>query len=81
MPTLLYSCETMLYFNSLSFSFRKSTVNGGVKLFSDSAGLLSCEDAIDTFTEKHNKLSRKIQHRKQYIKKDAEEIDEAGELN
>ncbi|XP_026333175.1 uncharacterized protein LOC113240157 [Hyposmocoma kahamanoa] len=58
---------------------KKQKVKGGVKLFKDSEGYLSCEGPIDTYTEGHNRESKK---RKQLKKKhiEADDLDECDKI-
>ncbi|XP_013145905.1 PREDICTED: uncharacterized protein LOC106109057 [Papilio polytes] len=55
---------------------KRKTVEGGVKLFRDSEGLLSCEAVIDTSTVRHNQLARSRRKRKCLMDEEAlDEID------
>ncbi|CAK1590564.1 unnamed protein product [Parnassius mnemosyne] len=58
----------------------KPTIEGGVKLFRDSAGFLSCEDAKDTYTECHNNFSRKLQQKRRQIDSNVEGVDEHAKI-
>lgn len=54
-------------------------VKGGIKLFKDSEGYLSCDSPIDTYTEGHNRESKKRNKmkRKQI---EGDDLDECGKL-
>lgn len=40
--------------------FRKPRIKGGVKLFSNSEGFLSCEEVKDEYTKNHNLEAKKF---------------------
>ncbi|XP_039752256.1 uncharacterized protein LOC120628103 [Pararge aegeria] len=42
---------------------KKRKIKGGIKLFNDSEDFLSCEEAKDTFTDDHNRISKEIKRK------------------
>lgn len=56
----------------------QTDITGGIKLFKNSKGFLSCHDEIDVATEIHNDLSKKYKRR--MIKNDDNELRERGIL-
>ncbi|XP_049879010.1 uncharacterized protein LOC126375945 [Pectinophora gossypiella] len=56
---------------------KKHKIKGGVKLFKDSKGFLSCEEVKDTYTEIHNKESKKMLKKR----KIEDELDESEKIS
>ncbi|CAG4968263.1 unnamed protein product [Parnassius apollo] len=68
--------RNLKFVNVQDNEIKKPTIEGGVKLFRDSDGFLSCEDAKDTFTENHNNFSRKFKRKRRQMEGNLEEVDE-----
>ncbi|KAM3959528.1 uncharacterized protein ACR2FA_006461 [Aphomia sociella] len=58
------------FVNVETSGIKKRKIKGGVKLFKDSDGLLSCEDQKDTYTETHNAESKKIKNKRRQLDSD-----------
>ncbi|KAJ2942913.1 hypothetical protein O0L34_g15101 [Tuta absoluta] len=55
---------------------KKRKIKGGVKLFHNSEGFLSTEEAQDTYTEGHNREAKKIKRKMKEIENDNLDEDE-----
>ncbi|CAH2051750.1 unnamed protein product, partial [Iphiclides podalirius] len=73
--------RNLKFVNVQDADIENQTVQGGVKLFRDSVGFLTCEEAKDTLTEEHNNLSRRIRNKKFHSYKNIDAMDEAAKLN
>ncbi|XP_041972494.1 uncharacterized protein LOC121728384 [Aricia agestis] len=60
-----------------------SKIEGGVKLFRDSKGFLSCEEINDKYTENHNINSKKLksQSKRRFLDNEDEESSENDKIN
>ncbi|PZC82587.1 hypothetical protein B5X24_HaOG210030 [Helicoverpa armigera] len=63
--------QKKIEFVDMENHIKKRRIKGGVKLFKESEGFLTCEEAKDTYTEGHNEKSKKLKNKRRQI--DAEE--------
>ncbi|XP_034827570.1 uncharacterized protein [Maniola hyperantus] len=63
-------------------SVKQCKTKGGVKLFKNSEGFLSCEEVKDTYTKSHNRISKKSQwkQKKRLIDQDVSEHNELDKI-
>ncbi|XP_045771002.1 uncharacterized protein LOC123871308 [Maniola jurtina] len=63
-------------------SVKQYETKGGVKLFKNSEGYLSCKEVKDTYTKSHNKISRKSKwkQKKRLIDQDVSEHNELDKI-
>ncbi|XP_068623502.1 uncharacterized protein [Battus philenor] len=59
---------------------KTQNIKGGVKLFRDSEGFLSCDGVQDNFTKHHNNASKKLKKHRRLIDYELEETDEDAKV-
>ncbi|XP_023933748.2 uncharacterized protein LOC112042809 isoform X2 [Bicyclus anynana] len=74
--------NNLVEFVDTEHNVKKHKIKGGVKLFNDSEGYLSCEEVKDTYTEAHNRNSKNVNKssRKRLLDEDVQEADESVKI-